>query len=180
MKKSIQIHYGKSFTAFLLMSIFLCCQSCIPGLYTFTGTSFDPNIDSFFVFPFQLEARSAPPTLAQNIEEALKLKIRRESSLNQLDTDPDIEFQGTVTRFNVTPQAPEAGEAIGLNRLTISVQIEYIDNYHNDDKYNWSQTFTRFEDFGANDNLLNVQDGLIEVITEQLLEDIFNKAFSDW
>lgn len=180
MKKFIQVHYGRATAAAMVVITILCCQSCIPGLYTFTGTSFDPNIESFFVFPFDLEARSAPPTLAQNVEEALKLKIRQESRLQQLDTDPDIEFQGTITRFNVTPQAPEAGEAIGLNRLTISVKIDYIDNYHDDDEYNWSQTFTRFEDFGANDNLLNVQDGLIELITEQLLEDIFNRAFSDW
>jgi hypothetical protein len=163
-----------------LVAIILCCQSCIPGLYTFSGTSFDPNIETFFVFPFDLEARSAPPTLAQNVEEALKLKIRQESRLQQLDTDPDIEFKGTITRFNVSLQAPEAGEAIGFNRLTISVKIDYIDNYHGDEEYNWSQTFTRFEDFGANDNLLNVQDGLIELITEQLIEDIFNRAFSDW
>lgn len=180
----IQHLYGLKKCLFIWTSVAtlsLCSIGCIPFIYDFDGTSFDPNIDSFYIHPFESQANSAPPTLVQNMEEGLKLKIRRESPIDEVDIDPDIEFKGTVTRFTVTPQAPEAGEAIGFNRLTISVKIDYIDNYHDDEEeYNWSQNFSRFADFGANTNLLTVQDALIEEITEQLYEDIFNKAFTDW
>jgi len=163
-----------------IIVILLLCQSCIPGLYKFTGTSFDPNIETFYVSPFETRTGNAPPTIGITFEEGLKLKIRRESKLSENDTNPNIEFKGTITRFDVQPQAPEAGETIGFNRLTIAIEIEYIDYFHDDDLYNWKQTFSRFADFGANDNLLNVQDALIDEISQQILEDIFNKAFTDW
>ncbi|MEM9850185.1 MAG: LPS assembly lipoprotein LptE [Bacteroidota bacterium] len=167
--------------AFLLMLIgTFTLNSCIPGIYGFKGTNFDPNIETFYVHPFELRANSAPPTITQTMEEGLKLKIRQESSIDENDTQPDIEFKGRVTRFESRPQAPEAGEAIGFNRLTIAIEIEYIDNFHDDEKYNWKQTFSRFEDFGEAVNLLDVQDELIDVITQQIYEDIFNKAFTDW
>jgi len=177
--KFIQIHSGK-ISMILVIAALLLCQSCIPGLYKFTGTSFDPNITTFYISPFDVRTGNAPPTIGITFEEGLKLKIRQESRLSEDDTNPNIEFKGTVTRFDVQPQAPEAGETIGFNRLTIAVEIEYVDYFHDDDLYNWKQTFSRFADFGANDNLLNVQDALIDEIGQQILEDIFNKAFTDW
>lgn len=179
----IQVHFGKSWKlASKLCLLGLLMQSCIPGLYKFNDTSFDPDITSFYVPPFDIQAGNAPPTITQTFEEALKLKIRRESQLEENDIDPDIEFQGKVSRFNVTPQAPEAGEAIGFNRLTIGISIDYVDNFHkeNQEEYNWSQTFSFFADFGAGENLLDVQDQLIQDISDQIVEDIFNRAFTDW
>jgi len=174
--KSIQNHFGRLFVALLIFSL----SSCIPGLYKFTGTTFDPNIETFFVFPFESRVSSAPPTITQTFEEGLKLKIRRESKLSENDTDPNIEFKGTITTYQSRPQAPEAGEAVGFNRLTISIEIEYIVNFHDDEKYNWKQTFSRFADFNDGANLLDEQERLIEEISNQILEDIFNKAFTDW
>lgn len=178
----IPLHFGRnaklgSTLCFLVVVI----QSCIPGLYKFNDTSFDPNITSFYVSPFKIQSGNAPPTITQTFEEALKLKIRQESQLEENDVDPDIEFKGTVSRFDVTPQAPEAGEAIGFNRLSIGVAIEYVDHFHNEqEEYNWNQTFTFFADFGAGENLLDVQDQLIQNISDQIVEDIFNKAFTNW
>ena len=37
-----------------------------------------------------------------------------------------------------------------------------------------------FSDFESSQNLADVQDELIEAIFEQITEDIFNRAFSDW
>ncbi|MEM9885785.1 MAG: LptE family protein [Bacteroidota bacterium] len=180
MKRNLQIDkYRALFVVFYLIGAFLL-HRCIPGIYGFKGTSFDPNIETFFIYPFELRANSAPPNITQTFEEGLKLKIRQESSIDENDTQPDIEFKGTITRFDVRPQAPEAGEAVGFNRLTITVEIEYTDNFHNDEEYNWKQSFSRFEDFGAAVNLLDVQEELIDVIGQQIYEDIFNKAFTDW
>lgn len=164
--------------AFLAFVLFFSLQGCIPGLYSFKGTNFDPNIETFYVGSFEVRANNAPPTISQTFEETLKLKIRRESRLEENNLNPNIEFQGGISRFDVSPQAPEAGEAIGFNRLTIAVEINYIDNLN--EERNWKQTFSWFSDFDSDVNLLDIQDERIDEIFNQVVEEVFNRAFTDW
>lgn len=164
----------------ILWCFLLMAQSCIPGLYKFNDTNFDPAIKSFYVGTFEVRTGNAPPTISQTFEEALKIKIRRESPLQEDDVAPHIEFKGVVSSFNVLPTTPQAGELVAFNRLTITLDIEYIDHFHNDEKANWKQSFSRFADFSTDQNLLDVQNDLIQLIGDQIIEDIFNRAFTDW
>ena len=49
-----------------------------------------------------------------------------------------------------------------------------------DEEDDWSQTFSFFEDFDNDSNLEDVQDELIDNIFEQILQDIFTRAFTNW
>ena len=163
------------------MRIFFLCAWClliVTGCYTFKGFSIDPELDSFYVADFRSSASNAPPTVTQTFSEQLKQKVLRESRLEFNDEDPDIEFTGTISSFRVSSVSPEPGEFAALNRLEISISIQYTN--HRDDENNWSQSFSHFEDFGSQQNLLDVQDELIDLIFEQIIEDIFNKAFTNW
>jgi len=93
---------------------------------------------------------------------------------------------GSVTTFNVQSVAPERRTDGGgatefgssLNRLTIAIQVDYVNNQ--DDEDNWSQSFSFFQDFDNMTNLSDVQDDLIETILSQISTDIFNKSFTNW
>ena len=168
---------NNKFLLFLIsVGISISFSSCF--LYSFKGTSIPAEVDTYFVERFDVRASSAIPTLGQTLSEALKDKIRSESNLKQNETDPHIEFKGVVTDFFVSSEAPQAGETTAFNRLTITLSVEYI--YHKNEEKNWKQNFKSFSDFGSNDNLIDVQDELIDVIQEEMIEKIFNKAFNDW
>jgi hypothetical protein len=148
------------------------------GCYSFQGIVIDKNVNTYFVAQFENRAPSVVPTLAPDFTEKMKDKIRLESRLIYSDTDPDVEFRATITQFQVTSEAPQPGEQIGFNKLTISASVEYL-NYVDEtqnDKFNVSW----YAEFGADENLLSVQDELIDQITDQLVEDIFTKAFTNW
>lgn len=146
--------------------------------YSFQGISIPPDVNTYYVELFENQAPAAVPTLPRDFTELLKDEIRRESRLQYSDVDPDIEFSGAITGFRVTAEAPKADEQIGFNKLTITVQVNFISN--KDEKANWKQQFS-FEDFfGANENLLDVQDGLIQNINNELVDRIFNRAFTNW
>ncbi len=146
--------------------------------YSFKGISIPPDVNTYYVELFENQAPASIPTLPRDFTELLKDKIRRESRLQYTDTDPDIEFSGIVTDFRVSAEAPKANEQIGFNKLTITVQVNFVNN--KDEKANWKQQFS-FEDFfGANQNLLDVQDGLVETINKELTDRIFNRAFTNW
>lgn len=45
---------------------------------------------------------------------------------------------------------------------------------------NFSQTFSRFRDYDSSLSLNDVEEALMKQINEELVEDVFNKAFVNW
>jgi len=156
------------------------------GCYSLKGISIAPTISSFYVEQFQNGVVNAPPDIAQRFSDILKDRITRNTRLDYDEEIPDIEFSGVVSSFrvqSVAPQrntnddgAPEFGSS--LNRLNISVEVEYIDNQ--DEESSWSQVFSFFQDYENDVVLSDVQDELIENIFDQISTDIFNKSFTNW
>ncbi|MCP3929251.1 MAG: hypothetical protein GY705_09150 [Bacteroidetes bacterium] len=159
----------------LLFSLFILTFS---GCYSFKGISIPPEVNTFYVAEFDNKANNVVPTLAQTITEALKSKIRTESRLIWNETEPDVEFQGSIVDYRITAEAPQPGEYSGVNRLTIILSVEYINSTNEEDT--WKSNFSYFYDFPADTDLISIQDEAIDAINEQLLEDIFNKAFTSW
>jgi len=169
----------RSFIQLSLLLIFsLTFWQCGSNRYSFKGISIPADVETYYVNPFKNNALNAPPTLAIETSEALREKIRRESPLVANATHPDIEFKGTIVDFRVTAEAPQPGEFTSINRLTIVTKIDYISNKNEED--NFSQNFTRFFDFPATTELASIQSLAIEDILNQIMEDIFNKAFTNW
>ncbi|MCB9284643.1 MAG: LptE family protein [Lewinellaceae bacterium] len=167
----------KNWKAYCLLGVVLLMQSC----YSFRGISIDPAITTFYVAPFENRSPNATPTLAPDFTELLKDKIRNESRLVFTDTDPDVEFVGAITTFNVTSEAPQPGEQVSFNRLTIGVSVDYINNRESDEKKRTTKINKSFySEFPSDQNLFDVQDELIRTISTQLVEDVFTAAFTNW
>ena len=158
----------------------------VSGCYSFKGITIPPTINTFFIDQFQNAAGNAPPDVGQRFSEELKDIVLQNSRLDYEEDVPDIEFSGTVTSYNVQSVAPErldsqdgsAEFGSSLNRLNISISVEYINNQ--DDEDTWTQTFSFFEDFESDQVLADIQDELIERIFDQITTDIFNRAFTNW
>ena len=169
----------RSITAIFVRLILVVFSYCsITGCYTFKSGSIPVDANSFYVGNFKLTAPNAPPTITQTFAEALKDKISRESRLKYSDEEPHLEFNGTIQGYNVTAVSPLPGERTANNRLTINVTVEYIN--HLDPKDTWTKSFSHFEDFPSEGNLLSIQDEYITIIFNQILEDVFNQAFNNW
>jgi len=164
----------KTYFLFAVLLLATGLSSC----YSFRGVSIAPDVFTFYVDDFELNALNAPVTLDQDFSEALRDKIRRETRLTLTEVDPDLIFSGAIQTYNITALDPVQGERTALNRLTIGIRVNYESMKDKEDK--WQQTFSFFEDFPADQNLADVELQLIETIFEQITEDVFNKAFSNW
>lgn len=161
-----------------LMGISFVLLLSLSSCYSFSGVSIDPNVRTYYVAQFKNNALNSVPVLEQTVTEALKEKIRTESRLIYDETNPDIEFDGSIVDFRITSEAPQPGETTAINRLTIVTAVEYINNF--DEEKGWKSNFSFFFDFPSSQDLSQVQDEAIDVILNQMMEDIFNKAFTDW
>ncbi len=159
-------------------AVFILFLQLFTGCYSFKGISIPPNINTFYIEDFINRAPNAPGAIDQTFSEALRTKIRNESRLRLVDIDPDIVFKGAVSRFQITSEAPQAGNTISFNKLTIGVDVEYVNSRNEDD--NWKQSFSFFRDFESNADFQSLQDGFIAEIFRQITEDVFNRAFTNW
>lgn len=136
-----------------------------------------PDVNTYYVETFEGQAPGAVPTLPRDFTERLKDKIRTETRLKYNDEEPDIEFSGAITDFRVSAEAPKAGEQIGFNKLTISVSVTFTNT--KDEKASWKQQFS-FEDFGPTKTCSTFRESLIETISKELVDRIYNRAFTNW
>ena len=51
---------------------------------------------------------------------------------------------------------------------------------YKDNSKNFDQQFSRYTDYDSSQNLADIEADLIEEITTELVEDIFNKAVVNW
>lgn len=148
------------------------------GIYSFTGASIPSDAKTVSVENFTITATNSPASLKQIITEGLKDLFLSQTSLNLTASAGDLRFSGSIAKYEVNPMAIQANETAGKNRLTISVKVKYS-NTLNQEK-NFESTFSRYRDFNSSENLSDVETVLIEEISKELLEDIFNKAFVNW
>lgn len=151
-------------------------SSC--GIYSFSGTSIQPDVKSITIPYVEYTALRVNPSLSNDLTEALKEKYRKLTRLEEVDVDGDLELVCTVTGYDVKATAVTANEMASQNRLTVTVKVEFSNKKYPEDDV--SNNFSAYEDFDATLSLDAVEAGLCETIVEKLVEDIFNATVAQW
>ena len=162
----------------LIYTILLCLflNSC--GIYSFTGASIPAEAKTVSVQYFNNKAATVQPTLSQVFTERLKDMFLEQTNLILNENEGDLAFSGYISKYQIKPMAIKANETAGQNRLTIAVKVIYKNSL--DSENNFEQTFSRYHDYDSAENISDIENTLIEEITNELVEDVFNKAFVNW
>lgn len=167
----------KPFKTFGLIVCYLLLNSCRIG-YSFDGISIPEQAKTVSVTYFSNFASLAPPTYSQTFTEALRDKFASQTNLSLTDEDGDLQFEGSIRSYTTAPVAVQTNDQASLNRLTVSVSVNFTNTM--DESKNFESSFSRFADFESSQNLADIETKLIEEVNDQLIQDIFNKAFNNW
>lgn len=162
------------FTAFILCA--LSVNSC--WIYSFSGTSIQPDMQTICIEPVQNNALKTNPTLANKLTEALMDKYKKMTSLSQVTDVADCYVYTTIESYDVKPAAVTADEVAAQNRLTVTVKVKYTNDKHPEE--NLEQSFAAYQDYNSERSLDEVENTLCEDIIETLVEDIFNATMAQW
>ena len=159
----------------IFTSIIIFFNQC--GVYSFTGAAIEgKTVNIHFI---ENQARNIVPSLSASFTEKLRQRILSQTSLSQINSEnTDYDISGYITNYDVTVASIAGNETSSANRLTITVLIDYKNKLN--PKSNFQQNFSRFADFSASKNLQSVENQLIADISDQIVDDIFNKAFVNW
>lgn len=157
-----------------LMGVLTACKIS----YSFSGVNISPEVLTYSVDYFPNRAALVQAQLSQVFTDALMDKIQGNTSLDLSPQGGDVQFSGEITGYETRPTAITSEETAARNRLTVTVRVKYVNVVEPD--LDFDSSFSRYEEYDAQANLTDVEEALIELIVENLVEDIFNKAFISW
>ncbi len=159
-----------------LAATLLCLAGC--GIYSFSGTSIQPDVNTVTIDFFEYKALRVNPSLSNDITEALRGQFRRMTRLEQVEVDGDLEIEGEISSYDVSTSSVTANEQAAQNRLTISIKINFTNRKYPEDDF--SKSFSQYADFDASQTLDAVESTLCAEIVEKLVDDIFNATVANW
>lgn len=171
-----------SFCFFVAVMLF---PSCAVN-YSFTGTNINYELTkTFSVENFFNDSGGGPANMEQRFTEALKEFYQRNTNLELIRTNGDLQFSGAIKQYAITPQAtvsttdPNLPDRAGQMRLTIGIEVEYINTVNEEE--NVKRTFSFWKDYDPrNTSILQVENVLIQEIFENIIQDIFTATVANW
>jgi len=163
------------FIAFFSISSILII-SC--GAYSFTGGN-TGDAKTLQVDYFQNQASLIEPSLSQTFTQNLQDLFTRQTNLTLVNSNGDLYFSGEITRYRITPMSATADQTAAQNRLTVSVNIRFVNKLNEKDDF--EKEFSFYSDFAANAQLSgSVLENAFDEIIERITQDIFNASVAKW
>ncbi len=153
------------------------------GVYNFTGGTLSPDIKTISITQFYNNAPLGPSNMSAVFTETIKDYFQQNTSLELVDNNGDLQLDGFITNYTITPVAATAGgqgqaDFSALSRITITVSATYTNI--NDPTFDFDRTFSFFKDFDNSTNLASNEELFVEEIFDQIILDIFNASVANW
>jgi hypothetical protein len=161
----------------LLLFIALFLSGCKVN-YSFTGADIPAGAKTLSVELFDARAPLSTPRTAQVFTETLRDLLQAQTPLNLVREQGDVQYSGYIAGYDIQPVAIQANETAALNRLTITVSVTYVNTL--DPKKNSTFSVSRFADYDSAQDLIQVEETLVRTISDQLVQDIFDRTLGSW
>lgn len=148
--------------------------------YKFNGTIIDYNkVKSISVQDFPNRAAMVYAPLATKLNEEVRDIYTRQTRLNMVRQNGDLELEGEITGYDLSPQAISSENTMASEtRLTIRINVRYTNNTNHDDDF--ERSYSAYRNFDSNRLLTDVQDELIDEIVKEICENIYNDTVANW
>ena len=151
------------------VALFSICTFLFLGCkyYSFSGGS-TGSAKTLQVDFFPNQAQLIEPTLSQEFTLELQDLFTRQTNLS-----------GEITSYRIAPMSATSNQTSAQNRLTITVNVRYINTTEEDKDF--EQSFSFYSDYPANSQLTGgVLESAFKEIIERITQDIFNASVGKW
>ena len=147
--------------------------------YKFNGASIDYNLTkTIMISDFPNQAPLVYPPLEQRFNEELKDLFTRNTRLQFVKQNADLEMEGEIVGYSLTPLAVQEDSFASETRLTLTVRMRFRNNkVEGQDR---EESISAYRNFPADRMLTDVQDQLIAELVKEIVDQIFNVTMSNW
>jgi hypothetical protein len=158
--------------------IALLLPSCIIS-YKFNGSSIDyTKTRTISIADFPNTAELVYPPLSSVFSEALRDSYTRQTRLQLLKKSGDLNLEGEIVGYQLTPMAISADSYASQTKLTITIKVRFSNNKNPTDDF--EKTYTAFQTFDSNKTLNEVQDQLVKLMVTDIVDNIYNDTVAKW
>ncbi len=170
--KHLRYIFPALFTAMVLLS------SCTIS-YKFNGASIDySKIKSIAIADFPNNSALVNPTLSSDFSEGLRDIFQRQTRLQVTRRDGDLELEGEIIDYNLTPMAIASDSYSAQTKLTMVVKLIFTNNVDPDESF--ERSYTAYQIFDSSQLLTDVQDELCSQMIKEITENIYNDTVARW
>jgi hypothetical protein len=160
--------------SFLLFTSYFFLNSC----YSFKDVSIPPEVKTARIQYIENKARIINPQLSQRLTDKLRQKVINQTRLSQTNNDEaHYDISGYISDYFVTTSGI-SGQTAASNRLNVTVHLIFKNRL--DDKKSFETDLTRTAEFSSSRSLSQAEAELTDVIVQNLVDEIFNRIFSNW
>ena len=158
-----------------LMAVAIACTVS----YKFSGGNINyDKVKTISIADFPIKSDYVYAPLATKFNEDLKDIFIRQTRLRLVNQNADLEIDGEITGYNQYNQAVSADGFSSETKLTITVNVRFVNNTNHAEDF--EQQFSAFRTYDSRELLTAVQDGLIAELTKEITDQIFNATVANW
>lgn len=152
--------------------------SCLIS-YRFNGASIDySKTKSISIADFPNNAALVNPNLSNQLSEGVRDIFSRQTRLQILSRGGDMELEGEISDYTLTPMAISADNLSAETKLTMTIKVRFTNNKAPEESF--EKTYSAFQTFDSSRLLTDVQDELCNTMVTELAENIYNDTVARW
>ena len=153
-------------------------SSCMIS-YRFNGASIDySKTQSISIADVPNNAAMVNPNLSNNLSEGIRDIYSRQTRLQILRRGGDMELEGEIVDYALTPMAISADNLSAETKLTITIKVRFTNNKAPEESF--EKTYSAYQTFDSSRLLTDVQDELCATMITELAENIYNDTVAKW
>lgn len=165
------------FLFFICVSVVL--SSCTIS-YKFNGASIDySKTKTISISDFPNTSELIYPTLAQEFTESLRDVYAKQTRLQLLKKGGDLNIEGEIIGYQLTPMAISADSYSSETKLTITINVRFTNNKNPQDDF-VDKKYTAFQTFSSTSMLSDVEAEITKIMITEITESIYNDTVAKW
>lgn len=147
--------------------------------YSFRTASINYDLTkTLYIGHFVNQAPLVYPPLEQRFNEEMKDMFTRNTRLQLVNQNGDMEIEGEIVGYELTPLAVQEDAFASETRLTMTVRMRFRNN--KTDAPEIEERISANRTFSSNTVFDNVQDQLMGELIEEIVDQIFNATMANW
>jgi len=162
----------------LLLLLSLMASSCRIS-YSFRTASIDYELTkTLMIAHFVNQAPLVYPPLEQRFNEEMKDMFTRNTRLQLVNQNGDMEIEGEIVGYELTPLAVQEDAFASETKLTMTVRMRFRNN--KTDAPQIEERISANRTFSSNTVFDSVQDQLMGELIDEIVDQIFNATMANW
>ena len=168
--------------------ILISAFSLISCSYSFTGSSLHKDIKTIQINEFVDNSPLKNPMLAQQFSTDVQNRFLQRTTLKGTKESPDILIEGEIVDYNPSTPATVSSNTMmtssggmiqtSQNKMTITVKVHYENKF--EPEKNFDRTYTDEAVFSSDMDINAIEASQIKIVTERVINKIFNDIIADW